>query len=240
MYMTEKLLLEDCGFENIAENYKIITENINNAMASAGRKDSVRMMAVTKTVPFEKVNYAVGLGADLLGENRAQELTEKYEYYNKAAEIHFIGGLQVNKVKYIIDKVKMIHSLDSIKLGEEINKRSAALGKVMDVLVEINIGDECGKNGIRTENAYEFIQQASMLNNLRVRGIMVIPPPNINGSSEKYFAATQDLFHQIKDKLKLMDFDTLSMGMSGDYQSAVKYGSTIVRIGSALFGYRKY
>ena len=233
----EKLLYDE-DFEDIRENFLRICNNIEDAKAKANRTDSVRLMAVTKTVPVERVNYAVSLGIDLLGENRVQEFLEKREGYSPA-EVHFIGGLQTNKVKYIVDKVSMIHSVDSFHLAKEISKRAAAAGRVMDILTEINIGDEQTKGGITAESAIDFCRKVAELNGVRLRGLMTIPPP---GCDERVFAEMQELFESVR-LLKEIDksqFDVLSMGMSGDYQKAIKYGATIVRIGSGLFGQRKY
>lgn len=221
-------------FEDIRANYLGICENI----ARSGR--DVRIMAVTKTVSPERINYAIGLGISLLGENRVQEYLEKRESY-KPAEVHFIGGLQTNKVKYIIDKVSMIHSVDSLRLAEEIDRRAAQHGIIMDILTEINIGEEQTKGGITAESAGEFCAEIAGLPNIRLRGLMTIPPA---GCSESVFARMQELFERLKvenaHNRENAVFDTLSMGMSGDYEAAIKYGATIVRIGSGLFGYRKY
>lgn len=227
------------SFEEIRENYLRICEDISNASASAGRKDKPRIMAVTKTVAPERINYAIGLGIDLLGENRVQEFMDKRESYSEA-EVHFIGSLQTNKVKYIIDKVSMIHSVDSTRLAAEIDRRAEQHGAIMDILTEINIGEEETKSGISAENAKEFCWELAGLKHIRLRGLMCIPPP---GCSESVFASMQELFENLKSDFKNRDnvrFDTLSMGMSGDYAAATKFGATIVRIGSALFGYRKY
>ena len=219
----------------LEDNFKRITDNIQNAMSKAGRTDRVRLMAVTKTVPPEKVNHAVSLGIDLLGENRVQEFMGKYEFYDKNCEIHFIGGLQNNKVKYIIDKVSMIHSVDSMKLAEEISRRAAAANLTMDILIEVNIGGEESKGGVAPEAAEELSAFCDKLSGVNLRGFMTIPPPSED--STVYFARMQELYLRSKEKYPAID--TLSMGMSGDYEQAVLYGSTIVRIGSALFGSRK-
>lgn len=223
--------------DDIRENYLRIRGDIENAMAAVGRTDKVRFMAVTKTVAAEKVNFAIGLGIDLLGENRVQEFLDKRESY-APAEIHFIGGLQSNKVKYMIDKVSMIHSVDSLKLAEEIDRRAGQHGLVMDILTEINIGEEETKGGISANDAEEFCARVSDLENVRLRGLMTIPPP---GSSDESFARMRELFDRLKRRFDRDNapFDTLSMGMSGDYVTAIKYGATIIRIGSGLFGYRK-
>lgn len=238
--MKEKLLSNtQTSFDDIKESYARICENIEKAKSAAGRTDNVRLMAVTKTVDPERINYAIGLGIDLLGENRVQEYMDKREQY-QPAEVHFIGGLQSNKVKYIIDKVSMIHSVDNLRLAEEISKRAGQHGLVMDILAEINIGEEETKGGVTPESAEEFCAQVRELPHIRLRGLMTIPPP---GCGEDTFARMQGLFADLStDKSVNADgaFDTLSMGMSGDYETAVRHGSTIVRIGSGLFGYRKY
>ena len=233
----------ETDFGEIRENFLRICENIENAKAKANRSDEVRLMAVTKTVAPEKINFAVELGVDLLGENRVQEFLDKREAY-LPAEVHFIGGLQTNKVKYIIDKVSMIHSVDSLRLAEEINRRAAACGIIMDILTEINIGEEETKGGISAENAKAFCEEVSELKNIRLRGLMTIPPP---GCEESVFARMRELFESLKPtqnkenaRANNSRFDILSMGMSGDYETAVKHGATIIRIGSGLFGYRKY
>lgn len=239
--MTEKL--SDERLAEVSENYKRISEKIETARLKAGRKDEVRFMGVTKTVAPELINRSVELGIRLLGENRVQEFLDKHESYDKRAEVHFIGALQSNKVKYIIDKVSMIHSVDSIKLASEIDKRARAHSLTMDVLVEINIGGEETKSGISPEGLNAFLEEASELRGIRIRGLMTIPPVNIDGSSERYFAKMQEMFEELKAKTagdSRFLVDTLSMGMSGDYETAIKYGSNIVRIGSLLYGYRKY
>lgn len=225
-------------FEDIRENYVKIQENIGRAMTNAHRTDSVRLMAVTKTVSPDRVNCAIGLGIDLLGENRVQEYLEKRESYS-TAEVHFIGALQTNKVKYIIDKVSMIHSVDSRHLAEEINRRAAGHGIVMDILAEVNIGGEETKSGVSAGEVLDFCGALAELENIRLRGLMTIPPP---GCSEECFARMRELFESVKSLPEYKGkglVDTLSMGMSADYETAVKYGATIIRIGSGLFGYRQ-
>lgn len=220
--------------DDIAQSYAQICENIEKAMKSANRTDKVELMAVTKTVTPDRINRAIELGVGLLGENRVQEFLDKRESY-LPAKVHFIGSLQTNKVKYIIDKVSMIHSVDSVKLAEEIDRRAAQHGLVMDILAEINIGGEETKSGISPAQARELCEEFCALKNVRLRGLMTIPPPNCG---EECYAQMQSLFEQLKSGMP--QFDTLSMGMSGDYETAIKYGATIVRIGSGLFGYRKY
>ena len=226
-------------FRSIADNIKEIRENVGNAVAKyrAG-DDSVRIMAVTKTVSPDKINFAVSQGLTLLGENRVQEYLSKKDSYDKSAEVHMIGHLQTNKVKYIIDSVSMIQSVDSLKLAGEINRLAAAHDRKMDVLLEVNIGDEASKSGISAESVFDLAEQMLPLTNVRIRGLMAIPPI---GADEKVFAHMKELYEQLKDrKLANVSADVLSMGMSGDYEVAVKHGSTLVRIGTKLFGARKY
>ena len=228
------------SLSDIEENYRRICEDIQKAMADAGRTDRVRLMAVTKTVDADRVNHAVELGIDLLGENRVQEFLDKRDSY-KPAEVHFIGGLQTNKVKYIIDKVTMIHSVDSMRLAEEIDRRARQHELVMDILAEVNIGEEDTKGGIAPQDVKAFCEEVLGLPNIRLRGLMTIPPPDC---PEELYEKMQRLFLEVRETVckdgAQTAFDTLSMGMSGDYATAIRHGSTIIRIGSGLFGYRKY
>lgn len=235
--MTEKLFCNDEAFIQIKDNYERIIENISSSMEKAGRTDKVRLMAVTKTVPYDKVNYSVSLGIDLLGENRVQEFLGKCEYYDKKCQIHFIGRLQTNKVKYIIDKVSMIQSVDSIKLADEINKRSKAVERCTDILIEVNIGGEESKSGVSADKLSELADYCSALSHIKLKGFMTIPPVDRDGSSCKYFEKMERIYNDYRSKIG-DQIDVLSMGMSGDYVNAVRYGANIVRIGSALFGNR--
>lgn len=201
-------------------------------------------MAVTKTVPPEVVNWVFSLGLDLLGENRVQEFLSKKDSYNTYSDygtpprIHFIGHLQTNKVKYIIDDVDMIQSVDSLKLAQEINRLAIAHNKVMDVLCEVNIGGEDSKNGVSPDEIISLLEQLAPMEGIRVKGLMTIPPPT---DSDIFLGKMEELFNNIKDRqLDGISMETLSMGMTHDYAEAVKYGSTIVRIGTGLFGARNY
>ena len=197
-------------------------------------------MAVTKTVAPEKINFAVSKGVTLLGENRVQEYLSKKDSYDSSAEVHFIGHLQTNKVKYIIDSVSMIQSVDSLKLAEEIDRRAGSIGKVMDILIEVNIGEEESKSGIDSGALKELVSEIRKLENIRLRGLMAIPPI---GADESVFEEMHKLYEELKSmgtELPNAMIDTLSMGMSGDYELAIKHGSNLVRIGSALFGARNY
>lgn len=227
------------NFSYIDENLRIIRERVNEASVKyRSPEDNVRIMAVTKTVAPEAVNYAVSLGIDLLGENRVQEYQSKKDFYDSSAEVHFIGSLQTNKVKYIIDSVSMIHSVDSLKLGEIISRQSVSHGKVTDILCEVNIGGEDSKGGVSPSETGELIEQLAQLDGIRIRGLMTIPPPS---DSDVFLGRMKELFDRIsEDKKSVVSLDVLSMGMSHDYAEAIKYGSNIVRIGTALFGARNY
>lgn len=222
----------------VSENLKRVQYNIAEAKAKyRNENDDVRLMAVTKTVPYEIVNSVIEQGVDLLGENRVQEYLDKKDHYDKNAEVHFIGHLQTNKVKYIVDSVKCIHSVDSLKLAAEIEKLAEKNSIVMNVLTEVNIGGEESKSGISTDMLDELVFGISEMKNIKLCGLMTIPPV---GNSEFYFEKMQRIFEDLKaKKVDNVSMDILSMGMSADYVEAIKYGSNIVRVGSAIFGARK-
>ena len=203
--------------------------------------NGVKLIAVTKTVPVEVINEAISYGITEIGENRVQELLEKYDRLVKDdLKIHLIGKLQSNKVKYIIDKVDLIHSVDSLKLAAEINKHAQKIGKVQDVLVQVNVSREESKNGVAPEELDLLLEQMSLLSNIRVRGLMCIPAPELNrGDNEAYFMLLHKmLVDNNNKKVDNINMDILSMGMSADYETAVKCGATMVRIGTGIFGKR--
>lgn len=233
-------------------DHALISANLDKARReieklSNGR--SVKLLAVTKTVPAEIINYAIDeLGITAIGENRVQELLSKYELLHKpkngSLEIHLIGSLQTNKVKYIIDKVDMIESVDSLKLACEINKQAGKHSIVMDILAEVNIGREEQKGGVMPEELDEFIKALGDLPSLRLRGLMTVAPRCTDPEDQrKYFEQTKAHFDNIRENL-LKDgerehFDVLSMGMSGSYREAIAAGSNEVRLGSTIFGARQ-
>lgn len=229
----------------VRENYLEVLNKKNQAALRAGRNpEDITLMAVTKLHTVDEINEAIDAGATDIGENKVQELLSKYEDV-KPVRWHLIGHLQTNKVKQIIDKVVMIHSVDSLRLAEEINKRAGNAGLVMDILIEINVGEEETKTGIQAEELMDLAKKITdTCENVRLRGVMCIPPygedPEV---SRKYFRETRELFEKLQ-QLGLPEdralIDTLSMGMSGDYETAVEEGSTIVRVGSAIFGKRNY
>lgn len=231
----EKMLLD--------EQFKAVRKRIEDACRAAGRTDPPLLLAATKTVTPERINYAIEhLGLTDIGENRVQELLEKYPYYNKSARLHFIGKLQKNKVKYIIDKVEMIHSVDSIALGQEIQRQCEKKDVHMDVLLQVNTGREPQKAGFFPEELAEALTVFSSFERVHVKGLMAVAPVcEKNSDYLHYFGETSQNFIDFSQKkLHNIDMSVLSMGMSGSLFEAIACGSTLVRIGSALFGQRSY
>lgn len=230
---------------DIAERYCRILERKNSAAKRSGRDpDDITLMAVTKTHTPEEINEAIAAGATDIGENRVQEVLMKYDHVSPV-RWHLIGHLQTNKVKSIIDKVVMIHSVDSVRLAREISKRAAAAGLVMDILIEINSAMEETKSGIAAGDLRALTEEiAAECSNVRIRGIMCIPPIAADPEDARpYFREARELFETMKTwDLPADRFcpDTLSMGMSGDFEVAIEEGSTIVRVGSSIFGPRNY
>jgi hypothetical protein len=222
-------------FGYIDENLDRIRNNIAEACSKSGREpESVRLMAVTKTVAPEIVNYAVSKGIDLLGENRVQEYLSKKDIYDKSAEVHIIGHLQTNKVKYIINDVSMIQSVDSVRLLDEISRLAVKNGRTMDILCEVNIGGEDSKSGAAPDGLRELLEAASATEGIRLRGLMTIPPPT---DSDVFLGRMKELYDRLSEEFEM---DVLSMGMTHDYAAAIRFGSTLVRVGTGLFGARDY
>jgi len=230
-------------FRSIEENLKEIRFNISETAAKYRNPDDIiRIMAVTKTVSPEKINHAVSLGINLLGENRVQEFLSKEDSLLPTAHRHFIGHLQSNKAKDIVGRVEMIQSVHSVKLASLIGKLSAEKGMVTDILLEVNIGKEQNKSGFLKEELSSAIEQISKIEGIKLRGLMTIPPVCEKISdSIPYFEEMYKLFIDNKGKkLDNVSMEYLSMGMSSDYAEAIKCGSNIVRIGTSLFGARNY
>lgn len=223
----------------VVENYHKICYNVGEYKSKYRfENDRIEIMAVTKTVAPEIVNVAIGAGIGLIGENKVQEYMSKKGSYDKSAQVHFIGHLQTNKVKQIINDVSVIESVDNLKLACEIDRQAKKNGHDMDIFIEVNVGNEISKSGIDIKSLDEFVYQVAELQNIHIKGLMAIPPIN---ADEKHYAVLQEAFMRLKDKkIKNASMETLSVGMSGDYEVAIKYGSNIVRIGTGLFGKRKY
>ncbi len=232
-------------FSHIAENVKVIRERIAVAAEKSGRSaEDISLMAVTKTVDPVFVNYALDCcGITLMGENRVQEfLSKKDELHLENKEVHLIGHLQTNKVKLIVPHVTMIESVDSVRVAKEISKECEKTGKVMNVLVEVNVGMENSKFGIDSVLLSEFLSEIGEISNIRVKGLMAIPPICENSSeTRRFFSNMYNMFLDIKGKkIDNIDMQILSMGMSGDYAEAIEEGATEVRVGSSMFGRRVY
>lgn len=227
---------------SISNNILIIKNNIEKAKRLSGReKEEIILVAVSKTQTIEKIMQAKDCGLSVFGENKVQELTEKYPQID-CVEWHLIGHLQKNKVKYIIDKVQMIHSLDSVSLAEEINKRAEKADRIIPVLVQINIGKEESKSGIFEEDVEQFVNKLAGFKNILINGIMTIPPISEDKElTRMYFRKMKMIFDTLKAKEKQnMKVKYLSMGMSDDYELAIEEGANIVRVGTGIFGERNY
>ena len=235
-------MTEKSSIENFDSNFKIITENIARAAQQSGREaKDIILLAATKTVDAQMINYAISAGIDFIGENRVQEFLSKYNDYLPVHK-HFIGHLQTNKVKDIVGKVELIHSVDSYRLAEEISKQSLKQGITTNILLEINIGEEESKSGFTYDEAATAVEKIAAFEGLSVKGLMAIPP--ICEKSEQnrpYFAKMQKLFIDIAHKkIDNSSMEILSMGMSDDYEVAISEGANMVRLGTALFGRRNY
>ena len=227
----------------LKENLEEVEEKIAKACERAGRaREEVTLIAVSKTKPVEMLQEIYDEGIRDFGENKVQELTAKYEALPKDIHWHMIGHLQTNKVKYIIDKAELIHSVDSLKLAETIEKEAAKHDLIADILVEVNVAEEESKFGMKMEEVIPFVEKVSAFPHVRVRGLMTIAPfvedPEENRS---IFADLHKLYIDIKKKNH--DNDTvsvLSMGMTNDYEVAIEEGATMVRVGTGIFGARNY
>lgn len=238
--MTERLSAEQI----VSRNLSCIREEMERACADAGRcVDDVTLLAVTKTVDAERINAAIHLGVRHIGENRVQEfLGKRDDLHLSEVETHLIGHLQTNKVKQIVGKVQMIQSVDSLRVVQSIHRHSQELGIVTPILVEVNIGGEDAKSGVSPLELEKLLCEISPLEGVSVRGLMTVPPI-LQKEREKreIFSKMYQLFVDISAKnIDNIYMQELSMGMSGDYREAILEGSTMVRIGSALFGERNY
>jgi len=235
--MTEKSLVD--SFER---NLSEIRKSIDEAAKASGRKsEDIILLAATKTVAPDFINYAIESGIEYIGENRVQEFLSKEKEYAPCHR-HFIGHLQTNKVKDIVGRVELIHSVDSVKLAREISKQSVKLGIVTDILLEINIGNEQSKSGFSVSEAADAVREIAVLEGVFIKGLMAIPPICENmEDNRKYFCQMHKLFIDIKaQKIDNSSMEILSMGMSDDYAVAISEGANLVRIGTALFGKRNY
>ncbi len=227
----------------IQQNINQIQKRIEAAAQRSGRKkEDILLLAVSKTIDVERIKEAVACGLKELGENKVQEILEKYEPMGEEVKWHLIGHLQTNKVKYIIDKVKLIHSVESLKLAEEISKRAKKANKVMDILIEVNMAAEESKFGVAPKDTLSLIQKIALLDNICIRGLMTVAPFVENSEENREcFRRMKQLSVDINaEKIDNVYMDILSMGMSNDFEVAIEEGATIVRVGTSIFGRRIY
>ena len=227
----------------IRDNLNDVEHNIEEACRSAGRKRSdVTLIAVSKTKPVSMIKEAYDHGCRDFGENYVQEIVEKYDQLPHDIRWHMIGHLQKNKVKYIIDKVCMIHSVDSLDLALEIDKRAKRAGIVMPILIEVNTGDESSKSGVSPDDTIELVKAVSSLSGIKVEGLMTVPPVAEKPEDNRpYFRMLYKLSVDINEqRIDNIKMDILSMGMSGDCPIAIEENASFVRVGTAIFGARDY
>lgn len=228
---------------SIKENLDSINLKIEDIVSKQGRKlEDITLIAVSKTIEIDRINEAISLGATELGENKVQEIESKFGNLIGSPNIHMIGHLQTNKVKYIIDKVKLIHSLDRMSLAEEIEKRAKNKNLTIDTLVQVNVAEEESKFGMKLEEVKDFLKELEKFENLRVKGLMTIAPFDEDKEKVRYvFKELKNLFEDIKSQeFKNVEMKYLSMGMTNDYEVALEEGSNMVRIGTGIFGKRDY
>lgn len=236
--------MTDAERNEIIQKIAAAKQRIAEAAVAAGRKpEDITLVAATKMNDAERVRAAVAAGVDVCGENRVQELLEKYDQHAyDGCPLHFIGTLQTNKVKYLIGKVSLIESVSSVKLARVINKEAAKAGICQDILLEVNIGREESKLGIDPDALSSAVEEIAAMEHVHIRGLMAIPPkPQPNQEKTLYFDRMSQLFIDISaKKYDNITMDFLSMGMSADYAEAISCGANIVRLGTAIFGARHY
>ena len=229
---------------SIAQNVAVIKENIARAAIEAGRDPrEIKLCAATKMNDADAVRQAIAAGVDCCGENRVQELTAKLaQNAYEGAPIHFIGRLQTNKVKQVVGRVSLIHSVDRLNLLEAIQKEAARQGIKQDILLQVNIGHEDSKGGFWEDELMNILPDMSKFSNICIKGLMAIPPICENSSAnDKFFQKMYNLSVDISaKKYDNVSMDIMSMGMSDDYISAIRFGSTMIRVGTAIFGARNY
>ena len=224
-------------------NFEEVEQKILAACERAGRsRDEVTLIAVSKTKPVEMLKEAYDLGARIFGENKVQEIMDKYDALPDDISWHMIGHLQRNKVKYIIDKVSMIHSVDSVRLAETIEKEAAKKDVIMDILIEVNVADEDTKFGVTLQETEALVSEIAQFPHIRIRGLMTIAPFVENPEENRiYFQRLRNLAVDIdRKKSDNVNMSILSMGMTNDYEVAIEEGATMVRVGTGLFGARNY
>lgn len=227
----------------VVDNYRSIKEKVIQTAIHAGRNpDEITLIAVSKTKPLSDIEELIAIGVEDFGENKVQELCDKHENVSKSVRFHQIGHLQTNKVKYVVDKAYMIHSLDSIRLANEIQKEAKKKNVTAQVLIEVNVAREDSKFGLMADEVIPFLEEIKNLDHIHVNGLMTIAPFVENPEENReYFRALKQLSLDIICKnIDNIDMNVLSMGMTNDYKVAIEEGATMVRIGTAIFGHRNY
>ena len=242
--MTEKLSTEyEQRLLQVKQNYDYIMARIAEAAEKSGRKpEDIKFLAATKTVSYDIINYAISLGLKYIGENKVQEIMDKYPQLPSDIRWHMIGHLQRNKVKYIVDKVALIHSVDSLRLAETIENEAAKHNVTVPILIEVNVAQEESKFGLKTEEVLSLVESEAALPHINLKGLMTIAP-YVEDPEEN-----RGIFRQLKKlsvdiaakNINNVNMSVLSMGMTGDYQVAVQEGATMVRVGTGIFGERDY
>lgn len=227
----------------LIENYNNVNDRVKASCKKTSRsEDDVTLIAVSKTKPAEDIKTLYDYGVRDFGENKVQELTEKYEVLPKDIRWHLIGHLQTNKVKYIVDKVYLIHSVDSVRLAEQIEKEAAKKNVIVNILIQVNVAGEDTKFGLDTDDTIKNVETISKFPHVRIKGLMTIAPFVSDGEdNRKYFNELKQLSVDIQKKnIDNVSMDMLSMGMSGDFETAIEEGATLVRVGTSIFGARNY
>jgi len=226
---------------SIADNLARVKERMGEAAIRSGRApDSVNIVGVTKTVDVDRIKEAVSAGLLILGENYVQEARDKIKEFGTRVSWHFVGRLQTNKAKYAVKLFDMIQTVDSIKLAQELNRRAQPLGRIVPIIIQVNLASEVSKGGVQPAECLSLIKQVSALKNLQIRGLMTMPPffdqPE---RARPFFAQLRELSQEIAEaQVPGVEMNELSMGMSGDFETAIEEGATLIRVGTAIFGKR--
>lgn len=227
----------------LIENYNKVKQQVIDTALQCGRQpEDITLIAVSKTKPLEDIESLIAIGVTEFGENKVQELCDKFEHVSQPVKFHLIGHLQTNKVKYVVDKTCLIHSLDSIKLAKEIQKEATKKQVIAQVLIEVNVAEEDSKFGLKVDEVIPFLEEISTYSNIHVNGLMTIAPFVENPEENRiHFRRLKQLSLDITSKnIDNIDMNVLSMGMTNDYKVAIEEGATMVRVGTAIFGSRNY
>ncbi len=228
---------------SVKDNLNEITAKIEEAKKRSNRTDDVLLLAVSKTIDYGRIDESIDWGVRKIGENKVQDLLERIDHYGDKLDYHFIGSLQRNKVKDIVGKVELIHSVDSERLAREVDKRSKNIDHIQDILIQVNVSKEESKSGVYLEDLDQFVYNILELDNIRIRGLMTMAPFDADEEELRdIFRRLKEAFTEIKEKYnnEKIKMDYLSMGMSGDFEIAIEEGANIVRVGSGIYGKRNY